>query len=222
VKKLILILVSLILVGCTAADRHPYYKDFNYRSAKYLARASFGSTTLLTNETITYVGYSNLNMENAQKEALRICEELKTLSTFASDLQKQQPCKITEAWLNSRHPENQEELKKIAEQKQKESQQAKIISEQRKLENEYGRYITQCEYIGFKKNTDKMGECVLKLYQTEASIAASNSQKRAADSADTLTNLVILNESLKLMNPPRKNFNCQARPFGIYTNVYCN
>ena len=67
-----------------------------------------------------------------------------------------------------------------------------------------------------------MGECVLKIYQTEASIAVLNSQKRASDSADTLTNLVILNESLKLLNPPRQNFNCQARPFGIYTNVYCN
>jgi len=102
-----------------------------------------------------------------------------------------------------------------------------IIS--KKFKNEYERYTAQCEYIGFKRGTDKMGECVLKIKETEikiaqsnAQIASSKAQERSADSANTLNNVILLNEALKLMNPPRQNFNCQARPFGIYTNIYCN
>lgn len=107
----------------------------------------------------------------------------------------------------------------------------------RNLENEYERYLKQCEQLGFKRNTEKIGECALKIKDIEAKIQISNSQTIASQSsqqqntqitqnqnssADTLANLVILNEALKLMNPPRQNFICQARPFGIYTNVYCN
>jgi hypothetical protein len=207
-RYLIIILASLMLVGCG---------NF-FNGKRYLAQAGPGK-----NPTSGQFGWSDISLDDAKLNALKNCEKSVESPLSGSWLLSVKPtCKVFAEYINPDHPENQEELKKLAEQKQKEAQQAKIISEQRKLENEYGRYITQCEYIGFKKNTDKMGECVLKLYQTEASIAASNSQKRAADSADTLTNLVILNESLKLMNPPRQNFNCQARPFGIYTNVYCN
>jgi hypothetical protein len=134
---------------------------------------------------------------------------------------------------------------------------AKIIDEQKstlqtasanqatitkKQEDPYERYLKQCEQIGFKRNTEKIGECALKIKDIEAKIQISNSQisnsQTAAsqssqqqntqttqsqnNSADTLANLVILNEAIKLMNPPKRNFNCQARPFGTYTNVYCN
>ena len=186
-----------MLVGCATETYQ----------AKFVAEASYGAKTIVSGQLLKHTGYSSISLEEAEGRALSACERYKKEALFYPDAPKVNPCKIIRSYINPAHVEQQ---------------QAKIISEQRKLENEYGRYITQCEYIGFKKNTDKMGECVLKLYQTEASIAASNSQKRAADSAETLTNLVILNESLKLMNPPRKNFNCQARPFGIYTNVYCN
>lgn len=205
-RYLIIILASWMLVGCVTETLY---------QPKFFAYAKFS-------DGASIAGFSNISMEDAKTNATNECKRIKEKTPRFLVFGEIYDCPITSTFLNPKHPENQEELKKIAEQKKKEAQQAAIKSEQRKLENEYGRYISQCEYIGFKKNTDKMGECVLKLYQTEASIAALNSQKRAADSADTLTNLVILNESLKLMNPPRQNFNCQARPFGIYTNVYCN
>ena len=74
-----------------------------------------------------------------------------------------------------------------------------------------------------------MGQCVLQIQNTEiqisqsnAQISSSKAQQRSAETADTANRIIILNETLKLLNPPRQNFNCQARPFGIYTNVYCN
>jgi len=104
-----------------------------------------------------------------------------------------------------------------------------VETPKRNFEKEYERYLKQCEFLGFKRNTEKMGECALKIKDTEiilaqsnAQISSSQAQQRTAESADTLNRVILLNESLKLLNPPRKNFNCQARPFGIYTNVYCN
>ena len=90
------------------------------------------------------------------------------------------------------------------------------------MEQEYERYLKQCEYLGFKRNTEKIGECVLRIYQTEAQIALMSAQQRQADSADLLNSLMILDKSLQMLNPPRRGFRCQTRPFGIYTNVYCN
>jgi len=96
-------------------------------------------------------------------------------------------------------------------------------SPQRKISEEYDRYISQCEYIGFKKDTEKMGECVLKLHKTESQLATFDTQQRTSNSSDVLANMFLLNESLKLLNPPQpKSITCQARPFGIYMNVYCN
>ena len=95
--------------------------------------------------------------------------------------------------------------------------------DKRTLENEYDRYISQCEYIGFKKDTEKMGECVLKLHKTESQLATFDTQQKTSNSSDVLANMFLLNESLKLLNPPQpKSITCQARPFGIYMNVYCN
>ena len=94
---------------------------------------------------------------------------------------------------------------------------------QREMSAEYDRYIAQCQYIGFKKNTEKMGECVLKIHKTESQLATFNAQQRTSNSSDVLANMFLLNESLKLLNPPKpKSITCQARPFGIYMNVYCN
>ena len=135
-RYLIIILTSLILVGCTAFDQHPYWNDKNSRSAKYIAKASYGIKTVLTNEVINYTGYSNISMDDAKKNAIQICEELKKLDSYRTDLIKKNSCEVTDAYLNPSLPENQEELKKITEQKKKEAQQAEIKSEQRKLENE--------------------------------------------------------------------------------------
>ena len=97
------------------------------------------------------------------------------------------------------------------------------IPSQRNMADEYDRYITQCQYIGFKKNTEKMGECVLKLHSTEKKLAQLTPQQKKSNSSDVLTNMLLLNESLKLLNPPKpKTVTCQARPFGTFMNVYCN
>ena len=68
-----------------------------------------------------------------------------------------------------------------------------------------------------------MGECVLQMYNTEIKIAQINAQQRKSSSSDVLTDMLLLNESLKLINPPQKRgFNCRAEPFGVFTNIYCN
>ena len=72
--------------------------------------------------------------------------------------------------------------------------------------NKMDKYIEQCEYIGFKRNTDKLGECVLKISQTEkqlVDIQVNNS----GGGGDTVANLILLQESLKLLNPPRATNN---------------
>jgi len=97
------------------------------------------------------------------------------------------------------------------------------------ISKQYDRHFKECEYLGFKKGTEKMGQCVLQIKNAETQIAKANAQisssqaqQRSAEAADTANRIVILNETLKLLNPPRQNFNCQARPFGIHTNIYCN
>ena len=68
-----------------------------------------------------------------------------------------------------------------------------------------------------------MGECVLQMYNTEIKIPQINAQQRKSSSSDVLTDMLLLNESLKLINPPQKRgFNCRAEPFGVFTNIYCN
>ncbi len=118
------------------------------------------------------------------------------------------------------------ELKKNAEQRQM-AEQKKLLEqkksvEQKKLDNEFGRFIDQCEYIGFKRNTEKMGECVLKISQTEkkmVDIQVSNS------GGDSVANLILLQESLKLLNPqqvaPRRNVQCTFNNVGGIGRVDC-
>jgi hypothetical protein len=82
-------------------------------------------------------------------------------------------------------------------------------------------YIKQCEYIGFKRNTEKMGECVLKISQTEKQIVDVQVNNSGSD---TLANLIILQESLKLLQPPtspRKNVQCTYNTVGGILGVNC-
>ena len=130
-------------------------------------------------------------------------------------------CRIHNSELNPYHPDNQNELKQLAEIKKREEE--KIIKENQKIkfENDYGRYISQCEYIGFKRNTEKMGECVLKISQTEkkmVDIQVSNS------GGDSVANLILLQESLKLLQPPvnpRRNVQCIFNNVGGIGSVNC-
>ena len=86
---------------------------------------------------------------------------------------------------------------------------------------ELDKYIGQCEYIGFKRNTEKMGECVLKISQTEekmVDIQVSNS------GGDSLGNLILLQESLKLLQPPsnqKRNVQCTYNTVGGILGVNC-
>ena len=90
-------------------------------------------------------------------------------------------------------------------------------------QTEMNRYITQCEYIGFKRNTEKMGECVLKISQTEqkmVDIQVNNS----GGSGDSVANLILLQESLKLLNPPtqpNRNVRCTFNNVGGIGAVNC-
>ncbi len=85
--------------------------------------------------------------------------------------------------------------------------------------NKIDNYIAQCEYIGFKRNTEKMGECVLKISQTEKQIVSNKS-----GSDNSLANLLILQESLKLLNPPvqpNRNIRCNYNTVGGIGSVNC-
>lgn len=90
-----------------------------------------------------------------------------------------------------------------------------------KTVDELDKYIAQCEYIGFKRNTEKMGDCVLKISQTEKQIVNTQSNN---SSGDTLANLIILQESLKLLQPPaspRRNVQCTYNTVGGILGVNC-
>ena len=85
--------------------------------------------------------------------------------------------------------------------------------------NQIDSYISQCEYIGFKRNTEKMGECVLKISQTETKIV-----NNSGGNDNTLANLIILQESLKVLNPPvqpNRNIKCIFNKVGGIGGVNC-
>jgi len=89
------------------------------------------------------------------------------------------------------------------------------------VEKKIDSYIQQCEYIGFKRNTEKMSDCVLKISQTEKQIVNTQSNN---SSGDTLANLIILQESLKLLQPPtnpRRNVQCTYNTVGGILGVNC-
>jgi len=206
-KNIIILLSVLFLASCAS--------DF-YKGNKYMAQAGTSS-----NSGVQF-GWSNTSLEDAKQNAINNCNKGKNSKLWGWSY-KNRTCYVRGAWINPNHPETQNEIAAINQKKAQELAEQKKLAKERELENEYGRYIQQCEYIGFKKNTDKMGECVLKMYNTEIKLAQLNAQQRTADSSDVLTNMFLLNESLKLLNPPQpRTTTCQARPFGVYMNIYCN
>jgi hypothetical protein len=65
-----------------------------------------------------------------------------------------------------------------------------------------------------------MSDCVLKISQTEKQIVNTQSN----NSGDTLANLIILQESLKLLQPPanpRRNVQCTYNTVGGILGVNC-
>jgi hypothetical protein len=173
------------------------------------------------------IGFSNISTEDAKIRSNELCN----IMAIERD-----------SWRNFCLEFHAYNLEKILNITTKPNNLNENKTSSRNQEDEYERYLKQCEQIGFKRNTEKIGECALKIKDIEAKIQISNSQisnsqtttsqssqqqniqttQSQNNSTDTLANLVILNEAIKLMNPPKRNFNCQARPFGIYTNVYCN
>ena len=94
--------------------------------------------------------------------------------------------------------------------------------ETQKKENEMERFIKQCEQIGFKRNTEKLGECVLRISETEKKIV----QNQISNSGgSTVGNLILLQESLKLLNPPsvapNRKLNCVYNNVGGISGVNC-
>ena len=194
-------------------------QNFRYMSASMLEnfKNDFDKKKYMSWGNVFY-GYSSQSQEDAINKSVEACE-----LTFSKK------CGVIVNY----------DFTKIIDEQKSTLQTASVNQAPitKKQEDPYERYLKQCEQIGFKRNTEKIGECALKIKDIEAKIQISNSQtiasqssqqqntqttQRQDSSADTLANLVILNESIKLMNPPKRNFNCQAKPFGIYTNVYCN
>jgi hypothetical protein len=158
-----------------------------------------------------YVSSSNLSMEDAETKAIKLCEEEKK-----SDL----PCRVVFRRIDGMSEKGYElaqERKKL----EQENQKIRVEKEKKQVKENLERFISQCEYIGFKRNTEKMGECVLKISQTEKQIVNTQSNN---SSGDTLANLIILQESLKLLNPPaspRRNVQCTYNTVGSILGVNC-
>jgi len=169
----------------------------------------------------SFVAFSSKSLEDAKNKSLAFCKssakEGKYLFTGKVD---PETCKVFISDFSTAAKKSSEEIQIANDQRKQLQEQA---AAQQKMQIEYDRYIQQCEYIGFQKNTDKIGECVLQMYNTEIKLAQLNMQQRSADSSDVLTNMFLLNESLKLLNPPRpQTKTCQAIPTGNIMNIYCN
>ena len=94
------------------------------------------------------------------------------------------------------------------------------------VRNAMDQYIERCEYLGFKRDTEKMGDCALKFYQTEKEISLLSAQERQANSQNLLNKLLILDKSLQLLSPPRvqmqnRRLNCFYNQVGGRGVVNC-
>jgi hypothetical protein len=89
-------------------------------------------------------------------------------------------------------------------------------------------YIIQCETLGFKRSSEKNASCALDIYKTEMQIQSAYAQAKAsqnqANAIDISNNLMLLNQSLKMLNPPvqsRKRFNCTYNKILKVGNITC-
>jgi len=215
-KILIFLFCPLFLSSCIDS----LFQDPIFQGKKYLARINLAQSIGPDKE---FIGVGD-TFADAKINAETDCLKYK-LDLPISHFSKNKSCLVMEYKQNF-DVIRRENYKRFKAEKLKKQQEESLLIEQRRLETEYERLITQCEFIGFKRNTDKMGDCVLKLYSTEIQIAKLNAQERSANSSDVLNRILILNESLKLLRPPQYQSNnpvsCQARPFGRFLNIYCN
>jgi len=210
-KLILLILISIFLYSCThTTPRSAYYSTEMDNQYDYVAEyrnvggtdetilgiLSLGLSTY-NRVNLPHVAYGN-TMEEAKLNALNKCK----LSIRNDDLKTGHVCKLYSASSTLKTNSG--------------------IVETSYFEESIMRYKDECSIIGFKPDTDKFAQCVFELKKTEMQIALAKQENTNYKDDDTLENLLILNESMKLLNPPRNNFSCQARPFGIYTNIYCN
>ena len=225
-KKIFIILTSLFLYNCAQGSYYSY-------SDRYYAKAikSFESTPLLL-QPEPQSGSSNISLADAGLNAIRHCEEAhKAWDSFFSStkffISDDTNCRVISQWKNSSHPDNKKEERDIAEKHDKQfreiTERNRLLNEKKKVESNYERYISQCEYIGFKRNTEKMGECVLKISETEKKIVQD--QASISGGGSSVGNLILLQESLKLLNPPsvapNRKLNCVYNTVGGILGVNC-
>jgi hypothetical protein len=211
-KKIILLfLISIFIFSCThTTPRSAYYsteKDNQYNFVAEYRNVGGADETIIgilslglstyNRVNLPHVAYGN-TMEEAKLNALNKCK----LSIRNDNLKTGHVCKLYSASATLKTNSG--------------------IVETSHFEESVMRYKNECSIIGFKPDTDQFAQCVFELKKTEMQIALAKQENTNYNNDDTLENLLILNESMKLLNPPRNNFSCQARPFGIYTNIYCN
>ena len=191
-KKLYYFILLFFLISCQKGTSNFSNNDRYFARAKPLTSIN------------TFIASSNSTMEAAQYDARELCEK-----------ESGSPCRIVNTWKSQKVIE--EERIKI----EQENQKIRVEQKKKEVKENLERFISQCEYIGFKRNTEKMGECVLKISQTEKQIVNTQSNN---SSGDTLANLIILQESLKLLNPPaspRRNVQCTYNTVGSILGVNC-
>jgi hypothetical protein len=156
--KKIILLTFLFLYNCAQGSYYSY-------SDRYYAKAikSFESTPILL-QPESQSGSSNISLADAGLNAIRHCEEAnKQWDSFFSStkffISDDTNCRVISQWKNSSHPDNKKEERDIAEKHDKEfreiTERNRLLNEKKKVESNYERYISQCEYIGFKRNTEK-------------------------------------------------------------------
>ena len=208
---ILLFLISIFIYSCMdTRPRSSYYSselDNQYNYVAEYRNVGGADETILGILSLGLSTYNRVNqphvaygntIEEAKLNALNKCK----LNIRNSDLNSGHVCKLYSAAATLKTNSG--------------------IVETSYFEESINRYKDECSIIGFKLETDKFAQCVLELKKTEMQIALAKQENTSYSNNDTLENLLILNESMKLLNPPRRNFNCQSRPFGIYTNIYCN
>ena len=206
---ILLFLISFFTYSCTdtvptsfyynskAENKYDYVADYRNVSASetILGILTLGLTTY-NRVNQPHVAYAN-TLEEAKLMAYNDCMQ----TVRNNDVNRGQVCKLHNA---------------------SPTLKTNLVPSPSYFEESVNRYKKECVFIGFNPETEKFTECVFELKKTEMQISLAKHENKDIKKDYTLENLLILNESMKLLNPPRNNFSCQARPFGIYTNIYCN
>ena len=93
------------------------------------------------------------------------------------------------------------------------------LSQDDTREAKFARLISFCEReLGFKKGSTENGNCALKIYQTETALEQSGAQQNSSGALAKQMNLNnslrIMQQGLKMMNPPQPKLNCTTTHLG--------